>query len=308
MKPPRSKPRTLSHLPQAPANSPQKPTPQKRKFAKPPKSQKPDASQKRSAKSGLRWQPKTKATRAVRAPERTNITPLRSRYRQTKRLILTLAVLTIASVVGLMSFVIFSPVLAIQKIKVVGTHRVSAKSIQNALAGEIGSSLTRVDPQKVAAQLASFSLIESVAVVASPPHTLQVQVTERSPIAIVNLGGSYALVDPAGIQIGAATTLDNYPLVDVTGNPRDNANYRAAVDVLLALPSDLYPQVASISARSKDDVTLQLRGVANQQIVWGDGSNSALKSKVLAALFKNTKRSVRLVIDVSSPDAPVVRY
>jgi cell division protein FtsQ len=263
---------------------------------------------------GLRWPAKAKLAKTAKPPktlrsqEQSNVRRLPTSYRQTRRLIVTLSALVIAAVVTLMSIVIFSPALAIQKIQVVGTNRLSAKSIQNALAGELGTSLTRVDPQKVAAQLASFSLIESVAVVANPPHTLQVQVTERSPIAVVNLGGSLVLVDPAGIQIGAATGHDAYPLVDVTGNPRDNANYRAAVDVLLALPSNLYPQVASISARSKDDVTLQLRGVANQQIVWGDGSNSALKSRVLAALFKNTKRSVRLTIDVSSPDAPVVRY
>jgi cell division protein FtsQ len=160
----------------------------------------------------------------------------------------------------------------------------------------------------VAAQLESFSLIESVDVIASPPQTLLVNITERSPIATVILNGASMLVDPAGVKIAPAAASDRYPVVDVVGDPRRNANFRAAIDVLLALPSEMYPQVASISARSKDDVTLQLRGVANQQIVWGDDSRSALKSKVLEALFKNTKRTVRLTLDVSSPEAPVVRY
>ena len=172
----------------------------------------------------------------------------------------------------------------------------------------MGVSLTQIDNSKVAAQLESFSLIESVDVIASPPHTLLVNITERAPIAIVNFNGAAMLVDPAGVTIAPAVADDRYPIVDVASDPRRNSNFRAAIDVLLALPSEMYPQVASISARSKDDVTLQLRGVANQQIVWGDGSRSALKSKVLDALFKNTKRTVRLTLDVSSPEAPVVRY
>lgn len=241
-------------------------------------------------------------------PKFASVINLSTRRHRTRRIVFSVGAFVVVAIVTVMSIAVFSPALAITKIQVVGANRVSEKSIENALQAQIGIPLTRVDNAKVAAQLQSFSLIESVSVVASPPHTLLVKVTERSPIAIVYLGGQATLVDPAGIQIGPAANSDHLPVVDVVSDPRGNSNYRAAVDVLLALPSELYPQVASISARSKDDVTLQLRGVANQQIVWGDGSQSALKSKVLQALFKNTKRNVELTIDVSSPETPVVRY
>ncbi len=257
----------------------------------------------RSVKLGRK--PVKAATLRTKPNQVINLNVVRNRG---KRLLVGFGATVLVAIVTIMSVAIFSPVLAINRIQVVGTDRLSAKSIQNALQGQIGVSLTQVDNAKVAAQLQSFSLIESVDVIASPPHTLLVNITERSPIAIVNLNGAAVLVDPAGVQIGAASSRDSYPVVDVVSDPRRNANYRAAVDVLLALPSELYPRVASISARSKDDVTLQLRGVSNQQIVWGDGSQSSLKSKVLAALFKNTKRNVKLTLDVSSPEAPVVRY
>ena len=78
--------------------------------------------------------------------------------------------------------------------------------------------------------------------------------------------------------------------------------------MLLALPVSLLPRVESIDAKSKDNVTMVLRGAAGQQIVWGDASDSVLKSKVLAALIKNHKKSDRVTFDVSSPQAPVVRY
>ena len=294
MRRPQSRPRLSNNLPKAPeVRTQQQPKLAPRKVAK------------LVASKPLK-QPKLAKTAQRSSNQKvTNLSKVRHRGRRVAFSVAALGVLAIATV---MSVAVFSPALAVTQIQVVGANRISAKSVQNALQGQIGVSLTQVDNAKVAAQLQSFSLIESVDVIASPPHTLLIKITERSPIAIVNLNGQAVLVDPAGVQIGQAKASDNFPVVDVSSDPRRNSNYRAAVDVLLALPSSLYPEVASISARSKDDVTLQLRGVTNQQIVWGDGSNSALKSKVLDALFKNTKRNLRLTLDVSSPETPVVRY
>jgi cell division protein FtsQ len=66
--------------------------------------------------------------------------------------------------------------------------------------------------------------------------------------------------------------------------------------------------VSQIDAKSKDDVTMQLRGNSGQRIIWGDASQSILKSRVLAALVKNQKVTDRVTFDVSSPTAPVVLY
>lgn len=304
MKRPQSRPKSPSNLPSAPA--PVKPIDlgaKRQAKAKPTKSPKPPKPARASKTAGLPKLTKVAKTSRPRVTREPKPTPIRPR-----RWLLMTSVLVVLIITTIMLVTSFSPLLAIQEIKVIGTERLHASSIRNALQGELGVPLTRVDSSKVAAQLESFSLIESVDVIASPPHTLLVRVTERQPIGIVKIAGTPILVDPVGVQIAIAKNFGDYPVIEVTGNLRDNANFRAAVDVLLAIPSDLYPQVATVTALSKDDVTLQLRGYANQQVVWGDGSQSVLKSKVLAAMFKNTKRSVRLTIDVSSPEAPVVRY
>jgi cell division protein FtsQ len=137
---------------------------------------------------------------------------------------------------------------------------------------------------------------------------LQIVILERQPIGIVNVGGTDYLYDPAGVQIEPTKATGRYPRVLVNGDPHDNANYRAAIDVLLAMPVDVFPRISSIQATSKDDVRIRLRGIANQQILWGDSSNSILKSKVLAALMANTKSKNSLTFDVSSPKTPTVRY
>jgi cell division protein FtsQ len=97
-------------------------------------------------------------------------------------------------------------------------------------------------------------------------------------------------------------------VIAIQGLPEKSKEFKAAIDVLLALPADLLQRVAEIDAKSKDDVTLRLRGYAGQRIIWGDGSNSVLKSRVLDALIANQKKTDRVTFDVSSPNAPVVRY
>jgi cell division protein FtsQ len=91
-------------------------------------------------------------------------------------------------------------------------------------------------------------------------------------------------------------------------DPKTSQGYRDAVDVLLALPIELLGQVEFIQANTKDDVQMSLRGALGQRISWGDSSDAVLKSKVLQALMLNNQGATSVTFDVSSPNAPVVRF
>ena len=203
---------------------------------------------------------------------------------------------------------IFTPLLAVQKIEVTGITRLKEKSIVNALISQMGKPLPTVISSDVAKSLESFPLIESFSIISLPPHTLRIQIAERQPIGVIQVSGTNYLYDPAGVRIGIATGSENLPIIAIQGLPEKSKEFKAAIDVLLALPADLLQRVAEIDAKSKDDVTLRLRGYAGQRIIWGDGSNSVLKSRVLDALIANQKKTDRVTFDVSSPNAPVVRY
>jgi cell division protein FtsQ len=203
---------------------------------------------------------------------------------------------------------VLTPMLAVEDIQVKGLDRIPQKAILQILKKQIGKPLPLVNADEIGKDLEKFPLIESFLVVSQPPHSLLLKVRERQPIVIVYSGGSPYLYDPAGVQLGKAAGNDLYPILTITGAPKNSAEFKAAIDVLLALPADLLPKLSSIDAKSKDDVSMQLRGYAGQKIIWGDGSKSVLKSKVLAALIKNQNRTDRVTYDVSSPTAPVVRY
>lgn len=228
-------------------------------------------------------------------------------YSRRRRTVLTISIGSTLALLGLVLATIFTPLLAVEKITVTGLNRLKEATIQKALQPLQGVPLTLISENSISDALSKFSLIESFSIVAVPPHEVIVKVVERTPIAIVRQNGVEYLYDPAGIRLGKAGEA-KLPRIELNNDPKSSAEFRAAIDVILALPADLLGRVASINAKSKDDVTLELRGAAGQKIIWGDGSNSVLKSKVLAALIKNHKKSDSVTFDVSSPNAPVVRY
>lgn len=219
--------------------------------------------------------------------------------------------LTLGSVIilGILTAVAtFSPLLAIQQVSVIGTQRLNPDEISKALSGQIGKPLPLLNQDEIGRSLAGFSLIESFAATALPPNELQVRVSERQPLCIIEYAGALWLHDPAGVRIAVAEPTDLLPRILITEEPTSSQGFKDSVDVLLALPVELLAEVEIIQANSRDDVQLSLRGSLGQRISWGDSSDAVLKSKVLQALIANNQGVTGVTFDVSSPNAPVVRF
>jgi cell division protein FtsQ len=225
-----------------------------------------------------------------------------------RRIILLSLLSSFTILILLVIATLVTPMLAVEKIRLTGLHKVSEKSVLAAVKDNIGKPLALVSQQGIAEELSKFKLIESISIISELPHTLHIAISERQPIAIVDVAGSSVLFDAAAVNLGSAKVSDKYPRVLINDDPKSSKAFSLAIDVLLALPAELLTRVAVIDAKTKDDVRLQLRGYSAQLIVWGDSSQSILKSKVLAALIKNQKLTDRVTYDVSSPSAPVVRY
>lgn len=245
---------------------------------------------------------RTQPTKKIRANSK--VTKFRPRISFGKRIKVSL----IASVSVLVIFVlvaVFSPILAVQKIEIVGAHLVSKESIAKDLKSFVGKPLPQISSDEVASKLSKYELIDSVSVVSLPPSTLRVVVVERTAIATVVINNVRYLYDPAGVQIGRATAADNLPVIIGAGDPATSKSFSRAIDVLLSLPMSLLPKLDTIRASSKDNVVLGLR-LNSQQILWGDASQPGLKAKVLAALMDHYPVKVGLTFDVSSPNQPSV--
>jgi cell division protein FtsQ len=185
----------------------------------------------------------------------------------------------------------FTPLMAIEKISVTGNQKVPSQQILANLKHRIGSPLPMLTESDVAKDLEKFRLIESISLVSQPPNKLQVRITERTAISIVVRGSTRYLYDPAGVNLGRANGNEALPVILVNDDPKT---------------SELLKRVAYIQAKSRDNVTMQLRGLASQTIIWGDATDSILKSRVLKALLLKTPANIRATFDVSAPLTPSV--
>jgi cell division protein FtsQ len=200
----------------------------------------------------------------------------------------------------------YSPLFAVERVRVVGTSELPAATVESALAGQLGKPLPLVDPSEVKAALVAFPLVESYTLEARPPHELVVRIVERTPIGSLKSAAGYTLVDAAGVALSTTDARpDGYPAISVRGGVASKA-FTAIGTVFRSLPDEVRAQVTSMKATSAHDVTLTL-GDTDTDVMWGDASESAKKSVVLQRIMLSQPPSEVSVYDVSSPNAVVVR-
>lgn len=205
-------------------------------------------------------------------------------------------------IAGLVATAVFSPVLALRTVIVDGTSRLDPSAIADAVDGQLGTPLALLDDARIREELGRFSLIRSYVTELVPPGTLVIHIVERSPVGVIQAADGFRLVDPAGIVIETTPTQpEGYPLIEVgAGEDISGAGFRSMAEVLLALPPSVASQVLSISARTRDDVTLTLAG-SSQRVVWGSAEASDQKAAVLAALLPLHQGDGPGEYDVSAP-------
>lgn len=244
------------------------------------------------------------AKRARRRYEREEVRRFTWRSRRRR----TLWLVTLGAALALVLFVIvgvYSPLMALRTIEVVGTERVPLEQVEAALGDQLGTPLPLLDLAEVKRELAQFTLIRSYVTESRPPGTLVVRIVEREPIGVIPSGDGFDLVDAAGVVIQSADEPpEGYPEIEVK-NGVDSAGFAAAAAVVGALPDGIRSQLETVTALTTDDVTLTLAEGA--RVVWGSAEKSEYKAVVLAALMVSNPAGSVDEYDVSSPDSAVVR-
>ncbi|TFC11043.1 FtsQ-type POTRA domain-containing protein [Cryobacterium algoritolerans] len=210
-----------------------------------------------------------------------------------------------AALAGFVLIGAYSPLMALKNIEVVGAGRVSSTEVQAALGEQLGTPLPLVDFAKVKKELSRFTLIRSYVTESRPPGTLVVRIVEREPIGAVVTPAGFDLVDAAGVVIqSGAERPAGYATIDARAGA-SSTGFQAAAAVIAALPDGIRGQLDTVTAATKDDVTLTLIGGA--RVVWGSAEKSQYKAVVLAALVVSHPVGSVGEYDVSSPDSAVLR-
>ncbi len=206
----------------------------------------------------------------------------------------------IALVVGVW-LVYFSSVVAVRGVDVSGNTTISKAQIVAIAHAPIGTPLARADLAAIQARVESLPAVESASVSRSWPHTIDITVVERTPVAVVSRGAGLQAVDASGVLFGHYSSKPvDLPLVRTAPDVKADALAEAA-QVVRSLRPDIAARVAYIDVKTIDAITLKMtNGIT---VLWGSADSSGQKAEVLAVLLRQKVHA----IDVSVPGRPTTR-
>lgn len=214
----------------------------------------------------------------------------------------TLGVLGAVLVTGASSWIVYgTAAFEVTTVEVRGATFTEVADVREAAAIPPGASLAAVDADEVAERVAGVSAVEKVEVSRDWPHTVVVDITERSPLLAVPDGKKFILVDASGVAYRTVPQVPADAVTAVIDEPgRTDPATAAALTVLSSLTTILEKALVKVDATSATRITLELND--SRTVFWGDASHSDRKADVATALLARPEQH----FDVSAPDVPTV--
>lgn len=197
-----------------------------------------------------------------------------------------------------------SSMFGVRDVQVSGSALVSEQEVREAIGLGPDDALLTADTDAAAERVQQLAPVAEATVSRSLPSTLVVRITERSPVATVELDGESWVIDVEGVPYAEASAVGEsaeglLPLVIDDPSPDDHAT-REAVAVIAGLDDATRELVASVSAPSAAQVTLTLQD--GREVIWGDSSQMNDKLTMLPGVLTHSGT----VFDISSPGAIVI--
>lgn len=195
----------------------------------------------------------------------------------------------------------FSSVFAVKHVTVTGTAACTdaeIAQIKTIADGSINTPLIDANLGQIRERIEALSCVASVTASRSWPQTIAVDVTARTPVAMVQTASGLRGIDANGVIFGRrAVQRGGLPLITLSGQV-DRSALLGAATAAGSLPPAILRQVTSITVRTMDDIRLNL--TRGRQVFWGNASDSTIKAQVAAELLHlhNT------IINVSVPSQP----
>jgi cell division protein FtsQ len=249
--------------------------------------------------------------------------------------LLVLAVLLAAGAVWGVSALIRSPLFAVTELKVRGNQLISSEEIRRAAAVSKTDSLILLSKAKLTKRLQSNPWIESLAIKKILPHTVELTVTERRPLATVALeaeaeAASVWLLSDDGLWLGSCDTtrgvvvdpegqyaqlkydglaklirITQVPgLLPRTGRKAQGEVIRNVVSILKGLSDGLRARVLEVQAPAV--VKTSLRITDGIEIDIGSATDIAAKDQIIREVLRQQKGKV-VLINVRSIEKPTWR-
>lgn len=211
-------------------------------------------------------------------------------------------------------FLLRSHAFAVTTVIVTGERHESYQQVVNVAGLAHDPPIATLDTTRIAQRLAgAFPWIQSAAVQARWPHTVEIRLTERTAVALVaGPRGTLVLVDRTGRRLGAPGRGQALPVLSYAPSPGTVVTTsgqlpRAAAPGLIVaatLPPAFGAQVAAVQVDPRGWVTLKLASPVT--FLLGPPSDLGAKYEDVAAVIARTTLHAGDVVDVSVPQSITV--
>ena len=187
----------------------------------------------------------------------------------------------------------FSSVFTVKAVKVTGVDVGLEQQVLAAATVPMGEPIIKVDTAAIGSAIqGALPWVASIDVRRGYPNDIVIAVTPRVAVAQSTSGQA---IDADGIAYLSPTALSKN-LLTINGSDPDALG--TAVRIYRQLPPQIAQRIASLTAKSRDDVTFTFGSGA--VVRWGNDKKTEQKVAVLTALLPRRAR----MYDVSAPELP----
>lgn len=229
------------------------------------------------------------------------------RRRRQRRIAVALAV-AVGSVAALWG-ASRSAVADVDHVEVVGVVNLRPDEVVEASGVANGDPLLDIDPGSVAASVESIPWVAKAQVVRNwREGRVTIEVLERAPVAVVDHGGSFSVLDVGGKVLGVSSRHPSRQLPTITGlEPGEPGSTLAeavpAVDVAVGLSEAVRTHVSEIvMVDGAPELILQPQG----SVRLCDASDLDVKVRTVGTVLAEVDLTDLAVIDVCVPDTAVL--
>ncbi|MEV0693331.1 FtsQ-type POTRA domain-containing protein [Streptomyces sp. NPDC050388] len=255
----------------------------------------------------------TTAERGGRQRESSGPPPVRGLRRRHLRLIIILTVALVFLGSGTFWLLYGSDLARVERVSVSGTRVLTPGQVREVADVPLGEPLAMVDTGAIATRLRrEVPRIDTVDVIRSWPHEIRLEITERTPVLLMEKGGEFIEIDAESVRYATVSKAPRgVPRLELTVR-RSGATaaslrrfgearlVREAVRVVREVPDSVARVTRSVNVRTHDDISLKLTD--GREVVWGSAEKGAAKARTLTALLKVAPDARHF--DVSVPTAP----
>ncbi len=197
-----------------------------------------------------------------------------------------------------------SSFVTVERVEVIGLSSSEAPAVRRALeASARGMTTLHVDRGALEEAVSQYPSVAGLRVQADFPHTLSIEVTEREPIAAVDLAGDVVPVGAGGRLMRGVAPTRKLPVLHATrlapGGRLTDPKALAAVNVLAAAPELLRRRVSRIWSGPKG-LSLDMR--SGPQLFFGSQQRADAKWMAVARVLADPSAQGAVYLDVRVPE------